>query len=92
MKPIKFPQANKTLTAPQGMTEEECGALPVFSNGGQCVSCWQPTLKERLFILIFGKVWLWVWSGYTQPPVALEGKRTIFSQGAGRGSEEGNND
>ncbi len=37
MKPIKFPEANKTLGKPQGMTDDECGPLPVFSDG-KCAS------------------------------------------------------
>ncbi len=80
MKPIDFEQANKTLSKPEGITDEECGSLPVYSNGQQCVSCWRPSWRERLSILFFGKVWLWVWSGRSQPPVALEGKRSPFIQ------------
>jgi len=80
MQPIKFPQANKNLVKPEGMTDEECGTLPVYSNGEQLISCWHPTWRERLSILIWGRVWLWVWSGRTQPPVALEAKRDIFQR------------
>jgi len=80
MRPIDFPQANKNLLKPQGWTDEQCGSLPIFSNGQQCISCWQPTWKERLAILLFGKVWLYVWSGQTQPPVALDGARTVFKK------------
>lgn len=71
MKPINFPEANKNLLKPKGMTDEECGSLPVWTDGEQCVSCWQPTVKERISILLFGKIWLSVYSGETQPPVAL---------------------
>jgi len=81
MKPIAFPQATIELQKPEGMTDEECGSLPVFRDGQHCISCWQPTLKERLSILLFGKVWLWVWMGNTQPPVALEGCKTPFEKG-----------
>jgi hypothetical protein len=78
MIPIKFDQANKDLLKPEGWTDEECGSLPVFNDGKVCISCWKPTWRERLSILVFGKVWLWVHSGVTQPPVALEGTQQIF--------------
>ncbi len=78
MKPIKFPEANKELVKPKGMTDEECGSLPVWSDGQMCVSLWKPTLRERLSILFYGRVWLAVLSGNTQPPVALDGIKTIF--------------
>jgi hypothetical protein len=78
MKPVSFPQSNKTLLPPESMSADECETLPVFSNDKYCISCWRPSLKERLSILIFGKVWLWVMSKYTQPPVAIDGARTVF--------------
>lgn len=79
MEPTNFPQANKVLTKPQDMTEEECGDLRVWSDGTTCVSLWKPTFRERLSILVFGNVWLHIVSGYTQPPVAVEGKRNIWT-------------
>jgi len=71
MKPTKFPQANKNLLKPESMTDEECGPLEVFTNGTQCISCWKMSIRERLSALIFGRAWLSVFSGETQPPVAL---------------------
>jgi hypothetical protein len=80
MDPIKFEQANKNLAKPQGMTDEECGSLPVFTDGMQCISLWQMTWRERLSALFFGKIWLSVYSGQTQPPVWLTAKNEIFEQ------------
>jgi len=80
MKPIWFKESNRMLTKPQSMSEDECGDLYVFANGEQCISCWKPTLKERLSILVFGRVWLWVYSGHTQPPVSIETYRIIFKR------------
>lgn len=74
----EFPEANKTLTKPEGWTDEECSPLRVYSDGQECISLWRPTLRERLSILFFGAVWLRVWSGQTQAPVCLTGMRTIF--------------
>jgi hypothetical protein len=78
MKPIHFPQANRELSKPDSMTDEECGPLPVLTDGRMCVSLWKASLRERLSILFFGRVWLWIYSGYTQPPVALGGEKNIF--------------
>ena len=78
MTPTTFPQANLTLTAPPGMPE--CGELPVYRGGTQLVSSWRVSWHERLSILFFGRVWLQVWGGRTQPPVAISGERTIFPE------------
>lgn len=80
MEPMRFEQANKTLLAPQGMTEAECGSLPVFSDGKECVSLWKMTWRERLSVLLFGKIWLFVYSGQTQPPVAFVVAKDIFKE------------
>lgn len=78
MKPVKFKEANKNLLKPDSMTDEECSSLWVYTDGAECVSCWRLTFKERLFALLFGKVWLSVLSGYTQPPVWLACSKTVF--------------
>jgi hypothetical protein len=80
MEPITFPQMTVELQKPEIMTDDECGPLPVFSDGNVCISCWKPSLRERLSILLFGKVWVWVHSGRTQPPIALEGSKEIFKR------------
>ena len=81
MKPIKFKQQTKTLHRPTNMTPEDCGPLPVFTDGKQCLSCWKATWGERLSILFYGKVWLGVRSGNTQPPVWLRGFKAAFFKG-----------
>jgi hypothetical protein len=69
-----------TLQKPESMTDEECGPLAVCQDpaGKCCLSCWKPSLRERLSLLFFGRVWVWIYSGRTQPPIALEAKRTVF--------------
>lgn len=69
--PASFPQANMTLRKPDSMTDEECGSLQVYTDGGICISCWRLPLWARLKIMLTGKVWLGVLSGHTQPPVWL---------------------
>lgn len=69
MKPIKFPQANKTLLPPKGM--DNCEELHVYSDEKYCISRWKPSFKERIQILFGDGLWLWVVSKNTQPPVSL---------------------
>lgn len=72
MKPAKFKESNKHLLPPAGM--DNCGTLDVFCDGTHCISLWRPTLLERLKIMFTGNIWLWIHSGRTQPPVALDTK------------------
>lgn len=44
------------------------------------MSCWRLTWKERIKALLFGKVWLGVLSGFTQPPVWMVCDKTVFTQ------------
>ncbi len=78
MRPIKFDEYTKILTRPPEMTDKQCGPLHVYEDRDSLISCWRPTLRERLSILFFGRVWLYVWGHVTQPPVAMQGARTIF--------------
>ncbi len=80
MEPIEFKEANAELQKPALTTDKECGPLPVFRDGKQCISCWRPTWRERLSILWYGKVWLSVIGGKTQPPVWLMGNKTTFEK------------
>ncbi len=84
MKPTEFKEQTKILNPPHDMTDIECGTLPIYSNEGVCVSCWKMSFKERMRGLMFGKVWVWVRSGKTQPPIALECDRTVFVKSAGK--------
>lgn len=77
MKPIDFKQSTKVLQRSADMTDDECSSLPVWSDGTQCVSCWKPSLSERISLVFGGKVWLGVASGSTQPPVFLSGKNVF---------------
>lgn len=80
VKPIKFEEANKNLLKPLSMTDEECSSLWVYSDGEQCISCWKLGWKERIAALLFGKVWLSVLSGSTQPPVWIDSCKTVFER------------
>lgn len=78
MKPIKFKQATKNLIKPSTMTDEECGSLWVYNDGMQSISCWKMTWKDRLKALFFGRIWLHVVSGDSQPPVLIQSEKTVF--------------
>ena len=80
MKPIKFKEANKNLLKPQNMTDEECSGLCVYTDGEQCISCWKMNWKQRIMSFLFGRVWLSVLSGQTQPPVWVDCDNTVFKQ------------
>lgn len=71
MRPIKFKECNASLLKPENMTDEECETLYAFKDGKVIVSCWRLGLLERLQALFTGKVWLWVHSPITMPPVSL---------------------
>lgn len=83
-----FEQANRTLLKPEGMTDEECHSLPVFTDGVQCISLWKMTWRERLSALFFGKIWLSIYSGQTQPPVWLMAAKEIFTKAKEEQSHE----
>lgn len=78
MLPVKFPEANRELLKPADMSDEECSPLWVYTDSRSCVSCWRLTWKERIKALLFGKIWLGVLSGHTQPPVWLACDNTVF--------------
>lgn len=78
LKPVKFPEANKNLLKPDSMTDEECSSLWVYNDGKECVSCWHLNWKQRILAIIFGKIWLSILSGHTQPPVWIDCGKTVF--------------
>lgn len=71
MKPVRFKESTKVLSAPESMPE--CGELHVFNDGKDCISKWKPSFVERIKILFGGCVWLGIMSGDTQPPVFVSG-------------------
>lgn len=79
MNPSDFKYSNTVLNPPKDAEYSDNVSdvipLPVWTDGEQCVSCWRPSLRERISILLFGKVWLGVLSGRSQPPVYLTGTR-----------------
>lgn len=60
------------------MSDSECGSLWIYNDGSQCISCWKMSFIQRIKALLYGKVWLSVMSGNTQPPVWIDCDKTIF--------------
>lgn len=83
MKPIDFPEQTVTLQ-PSGATYSDnvngVEPLPTWSDGEQCVSCWRMSWRERLNALLYGKVWIAILSGKTQPPIYAEASKTYFKE------------
>jgi hypothetical protein len=82
MKPSIFDESNKSLLPPNSVNYSDnvsgIEPLSVWTDGEQCVSLWRPSWRERLSILIFGKVWLALLSGTTQPPALVVGEKRYF--------------
>lgn len=83
MEPIKFPEANSVLH-PSGQSYSSniisVKALHVWTDKEQCVSCWQLTWQDRLKALFYGKLWISVLFGETQPPICPIIDKTYFAQ------------
>lgn len=71
MTPTGFKECNKVLGAPQGMTSEEVMNLPIFTDGKSCTSVWELNDEDLAEIIKTKKIALTIYSGATQPPVAL---------------------
>lgn len=81
MTPAEFPESNKTLQPSGKKYSDNVGSvkpLYVWTDGEQCVSCWQMSWRERLAALWYGKVWAATLSGGTQPPIFIAAQRSYF--------------
>ena len=77
MKALHFKEATHVLDKPQGL--KEYGNLPIHFQKPQCVSKWKVSWRERISILIFGRVFVGVYSETPlQPPFWIKGTRTVF--------------
>lgn len=54
MKPIEFPEVNKTWAKDQ----PPYLPLPAYTDEQQTITCWQLTWRERFTLLLRGKFWL----------------------------------
>lgn len=78
MKPIKFKEQTGILLKLHDMSDEECESLPIHFTGDHYISCWKMNFKERIKALFFGKIWLYIYSKISQPPVGIVCDKTVF--------------
>ena len=74
MKPVQFPEQNGTLgggPAEYYGTEDDVVDLPVHRGNDMVISCWKPSLRDRLKLLLSSRVWLMVLAQTTHAPVAM---------------------
>ena len=81
MYPMRFPQENRIMNAPPGL-EEECQSLSVeihrVNGREETLSVWGLTWRERLSVLLYGRVWLNVSQNPT-PMVWLAAQKDVHS-------------
>ena len=70
MTPTYFPQANTQLQ--RSTDDDSAGHIPAHTDRTTVLSCWRLSWRERLAAVFTGRLWLWVRSGDTQPPVAMK--------------------
>jgi hypothetical protein len=73
MKPIEFPGSNVVFAKdqPEYLPLPACRRIPVNSNG-EITTCWKLSWKERISILLHGKLWLSIWTFYNPlQPISL---------------------
>jgi hypothetical protein len=78
-----FKYANRVLQPSDAQYSENVACvepLPVWTDGEQCVSCWQMSWRERLSALLFGRAWLALLSGKTQPPAYVQVSREYLQK------------
>ena len=84
MRPVQFKGSNKRLK-PSGTqySRNVTGVEPlhVWTDSEQCVSRWKMSLRERVSALLFGRVWVALLSGGTQPPTSVSVDRSYFREG-----------
>lgn len=66
---VPFPEVNMSLVPGASGARYD---LPVFTDGKECISCFQMDEEEIAEVVRTGRIWLRVFSGRTQPPVAVD--------------------
>lgn len=82
---VDWPGANKSLGPPPGKDESQVRTLRVFSNGVECVSCWQLDEEELAEVVRTGKVFVSIFSGSSQPPVYVGSETSVREMSADYG-------
>lgn len=70
MIPVKFAEANLTLTGPKGMPD--CLPLPAHTNGEICTAVWKLDEEEKARLARSGLIAIGIYSGMTLPPYHMQ--------------------
>jgi hypothetical protein len=83
MKPISFHKQQTTYTGDEDRNIGNMHVLRIqYNTSPALVSCWKPSLLERMKILLGGRVYLAI-LGTSQPPVLLTGNaKEVLGDGA----------
>lgn len=86
MKPVEFKEQNAVF----GEGQKEYLPLPAYLDEGpygHVVSCWKLSIKERLRVLLYGRVWLsqMCFHKPLQPQLVMADKYEIFNKPKRRG-------
>ena len=89
-RPIQFQEANMVWKGwPADSERTEVLDLPAYrSSAGQTISCWKLSWRERLHMLFYGVVWLYVYG--QQPPVSIGGIKPFEKEGKENARQEEN--
>jgi len=80
MRPIKFPDANASLSRPAGTAKDDCGLLPIHrTDDGRIVTCWKLTDDDLKIIFETKQIWVQVMDS-TMPPICLHTDNPFRSQ------------
>lgn len=86
MTPTNLPEANRIIGCKPSATDygadRDDPVKPVRAlvrEDGVVTELWRPTWRERISVLVFGRVWVELLTGDGRPqPIALSGRKTIF--------------
>jgi hypothetical protein len=74
MKPIKFKEVNIVFQMPLSLTNKNVDqTLPAYADPAraQIISCWKLTIWESIQVAFTGRIWLWMLSRNSLPPVSI---------------------
>lgn len=74
MKPVKFPEQNRTFVGPKGGA---IAPLQVYQDRNAIISCWKLSWRDVLSAIFFRHIWLSV-AGSKLPPLQIRCMKTAF--------------
>ncbi len=75
---VDFPGSNRSYGPPEGVTEDQCKTLHIFTNGACLVSCWEFTDEEIAEIVRTRRAFLSVWSPGKTPGLVSRSTLTLW--------------